>query len=307
MVDSVTSVEAHEQETRREYQIRDRARVLQIPLENFESDAAIHQYVSILRDIKAAAERVSPLLKRAENRAGRPLVSDGSPERTRLGQAHHLYEGAALILEEGFASVDGLRRVETIPDTIRSITRYLDSAAKPLGLRVAEADPHAVWRDDYKPRQPIPAEGVWTGGEFMPGGLEAPWDRGPNKDYEWFWPDEPNERHDPEHLRVLAEEARQYGFYPTQPEVDPKLHTLLSGLVYGKQIVDEVAVGRSLPPPPGLTPSADARLAQVSSLVGLALVAHEDALKPGSLTPERFNHELAPVIAAFDLRIKADA
>ena len=52
------SVEAHEQEARRDFQIRDYARKRQIPEEGMRTNETVQRYVTVLRDVDAAFERL---------------------------------------------------------------------------------------------------------------------------------------------------------------------------------------------------------------------------------------------------------
>jgi hypothetical protein len=302
--ESLSSVEAYEQQVRREFQITDYARKLQIPQESMETNPTVYRYVSVLRDADAASER----LGRYE--AIRPVLEEGSLAAERTGQASLLYAAEKMILEEGFPMWDQARRIDLDPERGGySLTGLLDRAGAPYGL---EVDVSEGWEEqqDYnvlvlgKPfrPQPEPAAGLWTGAPFTTAG-EEPWQREGDRFHEWYWPDWPNERHDPEHLRALAEEATRHGIHP-RPRVDPVMHTLLTGLLYGRRLVEETQDVDGLPPALGLMPPAHERLARVAPLNGLAVAVLEDAVRPGSLTPARFATVLEPVVKLYALIIK---
>lgn len=220
-----------------------------------------------------------------------------------------------MILEEGFQHVmyGGKtlppRRIRLDPMAKSSLTRTLDRAAQPYGLAVNVSP---AWQEQWErsftvsdeplPPVPVVVGGVWAGAPFTAGEEKLePWRRDGDRFSEWYWPDWPNERHDPEHLRALATEARWQGIVPDRPAVDPAMHTLLSGIVYGRQLVTQTEGLASLPAAPGMTPSAQERLAQVAPLNRLAVSVLEDALRPGSLTADRFAAELSPLVQRFDL------
>jgi hypothetical protein len=182
-----------------------------------------------------------------------------------------------------------------------TLDKLLDRAARPYGVSVRVSDEFKErWRHDFwlsdKPlwAEPEPWTGLWAGAPFTTAGDE-PWKR-EDGDSRWYWPDWPNERHDPEHMRALAEEAERQGIDPARPAVDPVIHTLLTGIVHGRQLVAETEDLTSLPPAPGMTPTAHQRLARVAPLNRLAVAVLEDALRPGSLTADRFAAELASVV-----------
>ncbi|MGH3847120.1 MAG: hypothetical protein ACRDS0_37725, partial [Pseudonocardiaceae bacterium] len=122
--------------------------------------------------------------------------------------------------------------------------------------------------------EPVPASGLWAGAPFTTAG-EEPWVRDGDRFSEWYWPDWPNERHDPEHLRALGDEARRQGIDAELPASDPVMHTLLTGIVYGRQLVAETEGLVGLPPAPGLTPPAHERLTRVAPLNRLAVAVLE--------------------------------
>ena len=298
--ESVRSAAAYEQDARRDFQIVDRARVLQIPKESLDRNATVERYVTVIRDASAAAERFGP---NAE--LGR-FMRDDSRERIRLHQAYSLYEAEVQILEEGFPTgvpEQPWKRIERDDLDGFSLTARLDAVVRPFGFAVKELNESAWTTDDsyWEKVKPPPVSGVWTGGGFRVSDLEAPWDRGPGKDHEWFSADMPNERHDPEHLRALADEASRLGLEPDSARHDPLTHTLLTGLVYGRQLVAETADVAGLPPAPGLMPPAEQRLNIVVPLNRLAVALVEDAVRPGSLSPEEFAAELLPVVGNYGL------
>jgi hypothetical protein len=71
----------------------------------------------------------------------------------------------------------------------------------------------------------------------------------------------------------LGEEATRQGIDPHRPATDPVMHTLLTGIVYGRQLVTETEELSDLPPAPGMTPPAQERLRRVAPLTGLLLAA----------------------------------
>ena len=146
-----------------------------------------------------------------------------------------------------------------------------------------------------------PVVGVWTGAPFTSGQPE-PWRRADDRDDLWYWPDWLNERHDREHLQALGEEATRQGIDPERPATDPVVHTLLTGIVYGRQLVVETEELFDLPPAPGMTPPAQERLRRVAPLNRLAVGVLEDAVKPGVMTSERLASELTPVLRTYGLR-----
>jgi hypothetical protein len=185
--------------------------------------------------------------------------------RERIRQAAWLYSAEKMILEEGFQE----RRIDLDPSRgVRSLTGLLDRVAEGYGLSVDVPDGwhEQAFRDvqfggrEFRPPPP-PAASLWAGAPFTTAG-EEPWDRGQSRFHEWYWPDWPNERHDPEHLEELSREGERYGISADQSRTDPAAHTLLTALVYGRELVQETSDLGSLPPAPGLTPPATERLAR---------------------------------------------
>lgn len=308
--DSVLSAEAYEQQTRREFQITDYARKLQIPEESMGTKAIVYRYVSVVRDADAAAERLGRFEMREAIFANEPEAEE------KLNQAALLYGAEVMILEEGFGGNWGggvdLRPKQIHLDPIRgvsSLTGKLDRVGEPYGVRV---DVPEGWREQFWlseepfPPLPQPAGGLWTGAPFTTAG-EEPWRREGDRFHEWYWPDWPNERHDPEHLRVLAQEAQRHGVTPERPRTDPVMHTLLTGLVYGRQLAGETEQLHGLPPAPGLQPPAHERLARVAPLNRLAVGVLEDAVRPGSLSPARVEATLAAVAKPYGLVVTRPA
>jgi hypothetical protein len=150
---------------------------------------------------------------------------------------------------------------------------------------------------------PDPVEGMWTGAPFTAGQPE-PWPRADGRDDLWYWPDWPNERHDREHLQALAEEATRQGLDPARPATDPVAHTLLTGIVYGRELVAETEELDGLPSAPGMTPIAQERLRRVAPLNRLAVEVLEDGLHPGGMTREHFAVGLVPVLRTYGLRLR---
>jgi hypothetical protein len=307
--ESVRSAEAYEQDARRDFQISEWARKRQIP-EGSMHNKTVRRYVTVLRDADAAQVR----LGRFETRE---FVKEADPvAHERMGQASLLYAAEKMILEEGFqAQLDGgvdlpVGPIDIDPVRKSSLTRLLDRVAQPYGLSVAED-----WYDrrdeeifsgvlpPYRPR-PDAVRGIWTGAPFT-AGQDEPWRRPDERDHLWYWPDWPNERHDREHLQALGEEATRHGIGPAAPRTDPVVHTLLSGMVYGRQLVTETQELHHLPPAPGMTPTAQERLRRVAPLNSLAVEILEDAVHPGTMTREHFAVGLVPVLRTYDLRIRS--
>jgi hypothetical protein len=151
---------------------------------------------------------------------------------------------------------------------------------------------------------PDPVEGVWTGAPFTAGQPE-PWRRADGRDDLWYWPDWPNERHDREHLQALGDEATRQGIDPARPAADPVVHTLLTGIVYGRALIEETEQLEGLPPAPGMTPTAQERLGRVAPLNRLAVEVLEDGVHPGTMTREHFAVGLVPVLETYGLHLKA--
>lgn len=250
---AVLSVEAYEQQVRREFQITDYARKLQIPRKTMETNSTVYRYVSVLRDADAAAER----LGRFEMR--KSIFQNDPRAEAKLDQASLLYAAEVMILEEGFQTRMG--GVDLAPNQIHldpirgvsSLTGLLDEVGEPYGLRVdvpggweEELVYHDVVLGEPFPRLPQPAAGVWAGAPLTTAGNE-PWRREGDRFHEWYWPDWPNERHDPEHRRALAQEAERQEVDPDQPRTNPVMHTLLTGLVYGRQLVEQTERVHGLP------------------------------------------------------------
>ena len=310
LTESVVSVEAYEQQVRREFQITDYARQLEIPQESMETNPMVYRYVSVLRDADAAVERLGRLEMR------KPIFENDPRAEGKLDQAALLYAAEKMILEEGFqAHMPGC--ADLAPNQIHldplrgvsSLTGLLDEVAEPYGLRVAvteeweeQLDYHEIVLGKPFPPLPQPAGGLWTGAPFTTAG-EEPWRREGNRFHEWYWPDWPNERHDPEHLRALAREARRQGVDPDQPRTDPVMHMLLTGLVYGRQLVEQTERLHGLPPAPGLEPPAHERLTRVAPLNRLAVAVLDDAVRPGSLTSARVESELVAVARPYGLTV----
>ena len=219
-----------------------------------------------------------------------------------------LYRAEQMILEEGFPQWDETRQIDLNPVSRSSLTKLLARAVKPHGLSIHVPEGwvqrrmyEAMVLNKWFPPLPEPAAGLWTGAPLRTQGWDPaePWERSaPGK---WYLPDLPNERHDPEHLQALAEEASRHGVAPDRPRVDPAMHTLLTALVYGRQLVEETEDLDALPPAPGLTPSAHERLARVAPLNRLAVAVLEDAVRPGSLTRDHVTSELSSVVKTYGL------
>jgi hypothetical protein len=309
--ESVRSAEAYEQDARRDFQISEWARKRQIPEASMQTNATVRRYVTVLRDGDAAQVRL-----------GRPEMKEFVKEidplaHERIGQASQLYAGVRTILEEGFqAHLDGgvdlpVRPIDLDPMRGDSLTKRLHRAAEPFGLSV---DVPEGWRQrrflaitqGLEPHRPTPdpVGGVWTGAPFTAGQPE-PWQRPDGRNDLWYWPDWPNERHDREHLQALGEEATRQGLDPERTRTDPVVHTLLTGIVYGRQLVAETEELSDLPPAPGMTPSAQERLRRVAPLNRLAVEVLEDGVHPGSMTREHFAVGLVPVLRTYGLRFRS--
>jgi hypothetical protein len=226
----------------------------------------------------------------------------------RTSQVSALHEVEEQILKDGFRGqhVD----LDVSFDNTTTLTRLFGIVLQYYGLKVfvpkhmREQELHDLdlrWAGKpYHFRSTHKAAGLWTGGQ------ESAWPEGPwQKSERSFWSsaDKPNERHDPEHLQALAVEATGHGVDPDRPRTDPVMHALLTGLVYGRQLVDETQHLQALPPAPGLMPPAQERLARVAPLNRLAVAVLEDAIHPGSLTRVHVVAELSPVVRAYGLRI----
>jgi hypothetical protein len=310
--ESVRSAEAYEQDARRDFQISDYARKNQIPETSMQTNEAVRRYVTVLRDADAAQVRLERFEATAFGKTAEPLV------QARIAQASSLYAAERTILEEGFqAHLDGgvdlpANPIDLDPWRGDSITTRLDEAAKPYGLFV---DVPQGWRrkrsedimsgvaKSYRP-MPDPVEGIWTGAPLTTGQPE-PWQRADGRHDLWYRPDWPNERHDREHLQALGQEATRQGLDPERPRTDPVVHTLLTGIVYGRQLVAQTEQLEGLPPAPGMTPPAQERLRRVAPLNRLAVGILEDAVRPGAMTRERVAVELAPVLDTYGLRFVA--
>jgi hypothetical protein len=306
--ESVRSAEAYEQDARRDFQISDYARKRQIPEISIQTNETVRRYVTVLRDADAAQVR----LGRFE---AKEFVKEADPvAHERMGQASLLYAAERTILEEGFpygGVEQEVRPVDLDPKRGDSITKRLDKVARPYGVSVAVPE---GWtrrrtvaimegRERRRPTPP-PVEGLWTGAPFTTGQPE-PWPRQDGQDDLWYWPDWPNERHDREHLQALGEEATRQGLDPERPRTDPVIHTLLTGVVYGRQLVAQTEQLEGLPPAAGMTPPAQERLRRVAPLNRLAVSVLEDAVRPGTMTPERVRGELAPVVRTYGLRFRS--
>jgi len=270
--ESVRSAEAYAQDARWDFQISDYARIRQIPEISMRTSETVRRYVTVLRDTEAARVR----LGRFE---ATKFVEEADPvAHERMGQASLLYAAEKMILEEGFqAHMAGgvdlpVRPIDIDPGRgTASLTGLLDHAAQPYGLSV---DVPEGWEDEYelaiwtgaaksvRPTPP-PVEGLWTGSPFT-SGQEEPWQRADGRNHLWYWPDWPNERHDREHLQVLGEEATRQGIDPERPRTDPVVHTLLTGIVYGRQLVEATEQLQDLPSAPCMTPPAQERLRRVA-------------------------------------------
>ena len=123
----IPSVEAHEQQERRAFQIREVARVLQIPDDSVEANATVARYVTVLRDAQAGWERLRGS-RTKDVLEGEPLLQE------RTGQAAALYHAEQVILEEGFGYgvVPEVRPIHLDPSRGTSLTSLLDRAAEPV-------------------------------------------------------------------------------------------------------------------------------------------------------------------------------
>src|SRR3954449_6777363 len=310
--ESVRSAGAYEQDARRDFQISDYARKRQIPEMSMQTNETVRRYVTVLRDVDAAQVRLGRLEAKEFVKEADPLAHE------RMGQASLLYAAEEMILEEGLQShLAGGVDMPTRPidiDPIRgnsSLTGLLDHAAQPYGLSVAVPE---GWRQrrfraitqGLEPHRPTPdpVQGVWIGAPFTTG-QDEPWQRADGLNHLWYWPDWPNERHDREHLQALGEEATRQGVDPDQPQTDPVMHTLLTGILYGRQLVAETEDLEGLPPAPGMTPSAQERLRRVAPLNRLAVEVLEDGVHPGTMTREHFAVGLVPVLGSYGLRLRS--
>jgi hypothetical protein len=258
----------------------------------------VRRYISVLRDADAASERLGTYGTRQPLQESHPHAYD------RVGQAAVLYTAEKQILEEGFQG----RELPIDPMRGTSLPRTLTDAIEPFGLRVDVTEEwERRWYGDPLTwgefPDPEPVGGIWVGrSEYGP---RDPWVRVDGEKRFWDLPDWPNERHDREHMRALAAEASVQGVDPARPRTDPVMHTLLTGIVYGRELVRATEDLDGLQPAPEMTPPAQERLRRVAPLNRLAVGVLEDAVRPGSMTQERVIVELTPVLEAYDLRFVA--
>src|SRR3954452_20978278 len=92
----VRSLGAHEQEARRDYQIDNLARRLDIPRARLRENPTVQRYVSVMRDAEAASERLGTYSTKAFTREADPVA------HKRTGQASLLYAVEGRMLAEGF-------------------------------------------------------------------------------------------------------------------------------------------------------------------------------------------------------------
>src|SRR3954447_1801004 len=112
----IRSLGAHEQEARRDYQIDNLARRLDIPRTRLRENPTVQRYVSVMRDADVASERLGKYYPKAFMREADPVAYK------RTGQASLLYAVEGRMLAEGFHG----RTVSINPETANSITTDLD-------------------------------------------------------------------------------------------------------------------------------------------------------------------------------------
>jgi hypothetical protein len=218
----------------------------------------------------------------------RKVVSSGTPLFAQLAQARRLYLAEKMLLSEGFEG--GL--------AVRSLGSILDDVVRRHGLQVWPSRWVAEQIPD--PRHIEPTD-IWTSTthEPMP---TPPW-RHPQGESGWYWPDMPNERHDPEHMSALQHEAERQGIPGALAGFDPATHVTLSALVYGRELVRQTEELPRMPSAPGLVPSAHTRLQRVAGLNRLAVSSIEEAVRPGRITTDQIRDEVTPVLEPYGLPI----
>ena len=165
-----------------------------------------------------------------------------------------------------------------------------------------------------------PDRGLWLGDvtedDYPLTGRQS-WDAEPYEDW-WTVPDASVERNDPEHLVALAEEARRQGRPDDEFRGDPVLRSMitederrrdlaersmLTRLVYGRQLIEETTNLADLPPAPGMTPPAQERLTRVAPLMQLAVSVLEEEFHPGRLSPTEVTGQLQAIVQPLGLKI----
>jgi hypothetical protein len=283
LVESVPSAEAYEQGARREYQIAETAWRLKVPKDSL-SNVTVRRYVGVMRDLEAAHERLEwPEVEEL-------VAPEGSTREDRERQVRVLYMAGEMLLKDGL----GTQRVD-----ISQLKHWFDGLAGRYDAAV-----------DYDRTQSPPelrsASGpLWTGRSPHEPAPQAPWPaEGDERGTWWDRFDLPNERHDREHLRQLADEARRQGLGGDLARVDPVAHGLLARLVHGRRLVAATTALVGLSEAPGLTPSAQVRLQRVAPLNRLAVAVLEGEFHPGRLSPSRVTGELKEVGRAYGLKIR---
>lgn len=278
--DSLPSAGAYEQGVRRDYQIQDLRYSLRIPKESFSQYLTVRSLVTTLRDTGAQVDRLRwPDVN--------PVVERSSVTGERLTEARALYDVSRAILGHGFPATSWWG----VPDVFR---KKLDRLAYKRGYQV-ESDTSAE-------RLVSMPSGLWVRQRYEDA-PEEPWKR-PNEPTRWYWPDMPNERHDPEHLAALHTEANRQGVPGDFVSFDPATHLLLTSMVYGRELVAHEERFQSLPEVPGLSPSAKERLAQAGVMNRLGLASLESVANPDLLTDEQFAAELEHITSPSGLVIR---
>jgi len=280
--EGLKSAGKYEIDALREYQIDNIRWCMRIAPENFEQNETIRRYVTVRRDAEAMVDRLRwPDL--------RNVVSTQTPLFDQLAQARRLYVAEKMVLAEGF---EGRLAMSSLGST-------LDTVVRRYGLRIWESP----WSDPGipDPRLIEPAE-LWTASaqEPMP---SKPW-KHPAGEHWWYWPDMPNERQDPEHMRALQHEPERQGIPGALAGFDPATHVTLSALVYGRELVRQTEELGGLPSALGLKPSALTRLQRVAGLNRLAIASVEEAIRPGRLSADEVRTGVAPVLEPYGLPIK---
>src|SRR3954453_4215803 len=89
----IRSLGAHEQDARRDFQIRQLAFYRGVDSETLETNATVRRYISVFRDADAAGERLGTYGTRQPLQESHPHAYD------RVGQAAVLYIAEKMILE----------------------------------------------------------------------------------------------------------------------------------------------------------------------------------------------------------------
>lgn len=190
----------------REYQIDNLRWRLQVTPENFEANEMIRRYVSVYRDTEAMVDRL-------QMQELRTVVASGTPLFTQLGQARMLYTAERMLLAEGF---EGSVQVRVLGSTLDNVVRRHGLQVWPMPWVVEEVpdrpfiEPTELWTSTSREPMPTPP---WKHPEGEPG---------------WYWPDMPNQRHDPEHMKALQHEGECQGIPGALASFDPSIQQCMS-------------------------------------------------------------------------------